>query len=472
MQHISSNISPIRQSRGGRISSPKLRDTINQSQDFEGLEESVKHFSLLTLVKRAGKGAGFSSKMVELLEHYMIFTREIDWQQGSQPIVYKSQEQTAMDLDITVRHVRRLEKELFDAGALTWIDSGNHKRYGQRCPDTGRIIYAYGVDLTPLAYLKSKLEEIIHEQQLYKAAWMETKRQISWHRSQVKSVLAEMTELEAEGQGAFLSNYEEIATRYDTRMSLEGMRSMLGKHQELYNRVLEALDRYYKDNKTNKESCRTDSNDLHKQNTNKKLFNKLNTDRRDTSHCFQEKRNGNIENKAAKAERPGRPEPTKGRAEASQPYSSKHQKPQDSEDRGNLLSKAGLQHITVKQVLNAGSQRFKDHIPLQQRPMDWEDVVEAAYALRPSLHISQQSWANACQVLTKYGAAICLLLVDQAAQRPENPVRKPAAYFNTMISRARAGELHLHRSIFGLLKRETEALTANDISEPSSQRRS
>lgn len=49
---------------------------------------------------------------------------------------------------------------------------------------------------------------------------------------------------------------------------------------------------------------------------------------------------------------------------------------------------------------------------------------------------------------------MCLLLTDQAMQREVDPVRQPGAYFRAMIQRARTGDLHLHNSIFGLLKRE------------------
>jgi len=252
----------IKRSRGGRISSPELRKSIKQSDEFKGLEENVKHFELLTLVKRAGKQAGFSSKMIELLEHYMILTRQIDWVEGSQPIVYKSQYQTAMDLGISDRHLQRLEKDLFKIGAITFNDSGNCKRYGQRDPKSGKIIYAYGVVLTPLALMKAELEALVQEQKLYKDAWMETKRQVSWHRGQIKSMLAEMEELPDAGQGAFNNQYDVIAVRYKTTMSLVDFRSMLAKHQDLYNSVKEALETLYSssqnDTKTSKESCKAD----------------------------------------------------------------------------------------------------------------------------------------------------------------------------------------------------------------------
>ena len=449
MQYISTNITALNQGRGGRTSSPRLRETLQQSEDFCGLEESVKHFDLLTLVKRAGKGAGFSSKMIELLEHYMIFTREMDWQQGSQPIVYKSQEQTAMDLDITVRHVRRLEKKLFKVGALTWCDSGNHKRYGQRDPETGKILYAYGVDLTPLAYLKGDLENIVHEQRLKKAAWMETKRQISWYRAQIKSALAEIMELSGEGQGAFNTSYEKIATRYDTRMPLESMRSLLAKHKELYNGVVEALNTFYISDKTSKESFITDSNDPHKEVTNQNLFKNLNTGS-SSSMGFQESRSQSSVDKFGPSEQ------TEGSDKAE-----KEEAGSDAPEHPAI--QAGLEQITGKQLLNAASERFRMNIPMRSRAMNLDDIVDAAYALRSELHISQKSWSRACSHLTRYGAAVCVLLLDQAVQRDENRVRKPAAYFTAMINRALTGELHLQKSVMGLLKREDpDAANSNE----------
>ncbi|MCP4933907.1 MAG: hypothetical protein GY927_06790, partial [bacterium] len=67
------------------------------------------------------------------------------------------------------------------------------------------------------------------------------------------------------------------------------------------------------------------------------------------------------------------------------------------------------------------------------------------------------SWSHACVTLGRTGAAICLLLTDQACMRADDPVKNPAGYFNAMINRAKSGDLHLHKSIFGILKREEGA---------------
>ena len=55
--------------------------------------------------------------------------------------------------------------------------------------------------------------------------------------------------------------------------------------------------------------------------------------------------------------------------------------------------------------------------------------------------------------LGRHGAAVSLLLTDQAMLRPDDPVRQPG-YFRAMVNRARTGELNLQGSVFGILKRQ------------------
>jgi hypothetical protein len=45
-----------------------------------------------------------------------------------------------------------------------------------------------------------------------------------------------------------------------------------------------------------------------------------------------------------------------------------------------------------------------------------------------------------------------MMPIDQAMHRQDNPVRQPNGYFRSMIRTAESGELHLHTSVFGLLK--------------------
>ena len=438
---------------GGRIASPKLRETQEQCEEFAGLEEGVNRYDLLLLVKRAGKAAGFSPRMIALLDYYMAFTRDIDWEEGSRPIVYKALSNTALDMGVSERQIQALEKQLFEVGAITWHDSGNHRRYGQRCEETGQILYAFGVDLTPLAYLRAELQNKLHEKQLYDNAWKETKRQISYYRRQIRSIL-----LEAESRAGemdqiqildvadildFSRRYDAIAYQIRTSLNLDHLRPLLEQHKALFN-LLESKVTYYdqeckigsdESQITNKDSCRNDKKLTHYKYTTYKKSNKLDYCR-DKPISFQ-----------------------KGVAGSSgqnnkRPACGEDQKEHSQEEGADIVSKTGLQHVSLKQLLNISSSRFKDHLPIEARPMNHGDFIEAAYQLKGQLGISQSSWGHACLTLGRVGAAVCVILTDQATQREENRVMKPGAYFNAMISRAKAGELKLQQSVMGHLKRE------------------
>jgi len=456
--------------RGGRISSPELRHSLTQSENFTGLEQDVNRYDLLLLVKRIGKGAGFSAKMIHLLDYYMAFTRDIDWEQGSQPIVYQSLSRTALDLGVSERQIQRLEQSLFEAGALTCNDSGNHRRFGRRCTQSGMILYAYGVDLTPLAYLKQDLQEKLQQKQVHDSAWMETKRQISWYRRQIKACLVELSEIEDLDPPIYEieAKYDEIAVQIRTNIKLASLGRLRDEHKELYESVIslleanthaggasigsESLDKAPIQQITTNESCSSAENVAYYKYTKNKQSNKLDTSKTPNklgSKLFQGRC---IEELRLKKEGVGDTDRSKGKE------GKQTSEPKDTQTLSeDLVLETGLQHITLKQALNAATERFRENMPIDPRPMNWNDFVEASYKLKADLHISQQAWANACVTLGRTGASICVLLTDHATQRADDPVRKPAGYFNAMINRAKTGELHLHNSIFGILKREGEA---------------
>ena len=121
---------------------------------------------------------------------------------------------------------------------------------------------------------------------------------------------------------------------------------------------------------------------------------------------------------------------------------------------------AGLDHVTWKMVLNAASDRFRAHIPCHGRPLDWKDLVDAAQGLLPELGINKSAWNEACTVMGTTGAALCVLLTDHAALRPKDRVQNPGGYLRAMTQKAQRGELHLHRSVFGILSKNKDQCDA------------
>ena len=63
-------------------------------------------------------------------------------------------------------------------------------------------------------------------------------------------------------------------------------------------------------------------------------------------------------------------------------------------------------------------------------------------------------------MLGEQAAAVCVVLIDHAMHREDNPVRKPTGYFRSRLRKAERGELHLHRTIFGILKRRRGLIDA------------
>lgn len=408
---------------GGRVASDRYRQSLELCNDFTGLEKNVNRYDLLLLVKRTGKHAGFTPRMIQLLDYYMAFTRDLDWIEGSRPIVYQSVSRTALDLGVSERLIQKLEKQLFELGCIGYNDSGNCKRFGSRDSQSGKIVLAFGVDLTPLAYLQGDLEEILHEKQLYDQAWLETKRQVSWYRRQIRSMLLEWEEgALVDEVPAYSQAYGQIAMQIRTHIRLEQLRGLLAEHEQLHSEMLarfsgkqvateRTADSSANEGKTQEGSCTSEQQFVHY-----KYTNQLN------KSCSQDDEKS---------------------------FQKSVVDPTEPED---LISSAGIQHITIKQALLCASDRFLGFMPLPSQPATWANAIDAAYQLRAELHISQQSWGEACQLLGRVGASLCVLITDNATQRAENKVANPAAYFYGMVKKARAGELSLHSSIFGLLE--------------------
>lgn len=418
---------------GGRISTPKFRATLQDVDEPEGLSGDVDRYALLTLVKRVGKAFGFTPRMIQLLDYYMSFTRKCDWEEEGRPIVYQSVSKTALDFGISECQIQNLENALFKIGALSWNDSGNHRRYGRRDEKTGYLLYAFGVDLSPLATLEAALLKKLEEKQLYEGAWQECKRKISWYRRQIRSLIAELSGREG-GKKVSLNaqrSYDEISVSIRAYMSLSTLQAKMRDHKVLFDKLhsrfqrIEIMGLFNSLSEYN--SCMDEKNFAHLQTTIQPPTNKLVPCNPSQDNCFQE------------SVLPASSGQSNGE--------------EDCEDSNDPVTSSGLQHITFKQAHGAASQRFLDHLFMSGNHENWSGIIDAAYSLRGDLGISQSAWIEACSLLGRSGAAICVLITDQHSRRKIDPVRRSGGYFRGMITKGREGELHLHASIFGILNR-------------------
>jgi replication initiation protein RepC len=88
----------------------------------------------------------------------------------------------------------------------------------------------------------------------------------------------------------------------------------------------------------------------------------------------------------------------------------------------------------------------------------WVEIIDAADWLRHDLNISKPLWSNACLTMGRNLAAIALAIVS--TKDPGHFRTAPGGYFYGMIQKAKAGELHLERTIWAMRR------TSHPIARP------
>ena len=78
----------------------------------------------------------------------------------------------------------------------------------------------------------------------------------------------------------------------------------------------------------------------------------------------------------------------------------------------------------------------------------WPELVDAADWLRYDLGVSKPLWGDACAAMGRELAAVALAIVS--TKDPEHFRTTPGGYFHGMVAKAKAGELHLERSVWAM----------------------
>src|ERR1044071_6860289 len=136
---------------GFRRLTPGLLKADRTAEGFSGLPAGVTvPGQLLAAFQAAAPHLGIAARLVHALDWLFRFTQPQDWHKDSRPIVWPSARLQQEALGLSPTQVKRLNRSLIELGLVTMKDSPNGKRYGTRDPK-GRIVEAYGFDLTPVA---------------------------------------------------------------------------------------------------------------------------------------------------------------------------------------------------------------------------------------------------------------------------------------------------------------------------------
>jgi replication initiation protein RepC len=390
---------------------PGLLRADHTAESFAGMPEGVTSpGQLLAALKAAARRLGISPRLVHAVDWLFRFTEPQDWAKDSRPIVWPSARMQEEELGLKETQVKRLNRTLIELGLVMMKDSPNGKRYGRRDPK-GRIVEAYGFDLSPIAVRHAEFVRTAEEARAERVAMghlrrratiarkgiiqiLETAREYAFAAEEWQTLAAETQALTRTLRGVERVDEMEIGVRGLERrqvaarerievllqnVKMDGSGSENGPHQYIYNPNLNPK----KDTVIAAKTCR-----------------------------------GAGEGPEPQSQAPGRPRrPEKGMVHGIAP-----------EELVRLMPKLK---------------------PYLQRPdATWPDIIDAADWLRHDLGVSKSLWGDACLAMGRELAAVALAIVS--TKEAGHFRTSPGGYFHGMVAKAKAGELHLERTVWAM----------------------
>jgi replication initiation protein RepC len=399
-----------------------------------GEQVSVPKTRAFVAVKRVGAYIGLKAGDMMLLDTLGAFTQAQDWEEGQRPIVWASNaylmEQTGFSLSALKRHARRLA----EIGVISFQDSPNGKRWGRRDAE-GRIVEAYGFDLSPLSARVEEFEELHADLQAERELCRRLKRQITVARRMIRARIEAAVGSALRGPWTqFTGLFEELLDRLPGRHEAsEQLARLLTWFKELQERVEAAYLKATEDVQPVENTPETKGQSSEKtQEMNPRevisdphilITNQLDPVTRNSS-----------ENEEVAAVVP-------------------NAQPEDQVDRELEEWVAEVRKkrtaLDIPTIMQACPEFASWARNMGGFLKDWGDLHRVAGQLRPMIGVSEHAWNVAQDRLGKQVATAALALVFEKHCAGE--VSSPGGYLRGMVEKAGAGELHLERSFYGRL---------------------
>jgi replication initiation protein RepC len=396
---------------GFRRLTPGLLKADRTADSFTGMPKGVASPSqLLAALKAAAPRLGIAPRLVHAVDWLFRFTQPQDWEKGSRPIVWPSARMQQEELGLSETQVKRLNRSLTELGLVTMKDSPNGKRYGRRDPK-GRIVEAYGFDLSPIAARYAEFLRLAEEGRAERAAMGRLRRRATIARKAITQILET-----AQEYGHWGEEWQTLAveTQALTRAlrGLERVDEMETGVKSLERRQQAARERLEGLLGTVKIDGLGAENEPHQYNYNANL-----DPQKDT--VIAAKQCSEVEESPA-------------------PPSSTPEPPKRPEK--------GMVHGIRPDELVRLMPKLK---PYLQRPdATWPDIIEAADWLRHDLGVSKSLWGTACLAMGRELAAVALAIVS--TKEAAHFRTSPGGYFHGMVAKAKAGELYLERTVWAI----------------------
>jgi replication initiation protein RepC len=396
---------------GFRRLTPGLLKADRTAEGFAGLPDGVKTpGQLLAALKAAAPRLGIAPRLVYAVDWLFRFTQPQDWERGGRPVVWPSAAMQQEALGLSPSQVKEINRRLIELGLITMKDSPNGKRYGKRNPG-GRIVEAYGFDLSPIAMRHDEFVQLAEEARAERAAMGKLRRRATIARKAIAQILETAEEYAIEGEEWITLGHETEAFSRALR-SVEQVDEMEAGVKSLERRQIAARERL--------ENLLGVANSIPK-----------GPENRPQQHNYKPDLDPKKDTVITPKDRSG----AGGIAVSQFPAPEPRQRLEKSMVHG--IRPDELVWLTPKLKLY-----------LCRPNPSWPDIVDAADWLRHDLGVSKSLWGEACLTMGRELAAVALAIVS--AKAVEHFRSTPGGYFYGMIAKAKTGQLHLERTIWAM----------------------
>ena len=393
---------------GFRRLTPGLITVDRIAEGFAGLPEGVTVLGqLLAAFKAAAPRLGLATRLVHAIDWLFRFTQPQDWEQGGHPIVWPSALLQQEALGLSETQAKRLNRHLIELGLITMKDSPNGKRYGRR-DARGRIVEAYGFDLSPLAVRYQEFVQLAEEGRAEREAMGRLRRRATIARKGIGQILETARDYDLRGEEWPMLEREARAIVQELKRA--------ARPDDIEAGVV-SLERRQHEARSHLEMLLND-------------VKMIPSPAENAPHQYTYKSN---------------PYPEQDTVITYKTSSEAQEAPVASSGAPKHPEKGTVHGIRPDELVGLAP-RLK---PYLHRPdPTWSEIIDAADWLRHDLDVSKPLWGDACSNMGRDLAAVALAIVS--TKDPEHFRTTPGGYFHGMVQKAKAGELHLERTVWAM----------------------
>lgn len=381
----------------------------------------------LAAFKRAEPALGVPAQVVKLMDYLVGRTREMDWDGTSPgPLAWPSDAELEDRLGVGRSQRKQIVQAALEGGYVRLQRSPNGKRYGAR-DKTGRIAFAFGFDLSPLAERMADFVRQAAEWEARRAEGKALRREIGSLHGAVHSLVDLAMAERAEGHEwpMFAAQAAALLTQRGHDRDPLSLWPIAARLRALYIRTRELVA----------------------------AATVVHVEHRDIDPVGPEYRPHNtttnqlpiVKPITSNADAHGQEEETENQKPASCPTLSALSGPGDRSALRGFVATPGFV-LAVAPVFRSA---VSDPHP------SWLDLTRAALHVCYGLGVSKHAWGQACIMLGQQPAVVALACI--AARHTKGLVQSPGGLLRRMVELHEAGTLRLDRTLFGLASELTQA---------------